>query len=330
MKVAVVGLGWWGKEIIRRLSTSPRFQIVCGADPFPQPGTEEFLQSHGMSFTKDLDDVVRAPDVEGVILATPHALHEEQALRILAGRKHLFCEKPLTLTVAGAEKIVAAAQDFGSVVGVGHERRFEPAFEELQRIVDAGEIGRLLRLEANISHDRFRHVDHSNWRLSGTHAPAGMMTAVGIHQTDLFVRLAGPIEEVRATAASIVFEPPAEDFVHVDIVFKSQARASITSLSATPFYSRVTVFGDKGWVEIVSEANVDVDLPTIMTRSDGNSRTVTSFDPAETVRKNFEAWVDGVEGRKPYRFTSDQLVENVRILESVVKSVRANGAAIVP
>jgi predicted dehydrogenase len=330
MKVAVVGLGWWGKEIIRRLSASPRFQIVCGADPFPQAGTEEFLKSHGIALKKSLDEVVGTAEVEGVILATPHAFHEQQALQVLAAGKHLFCEKPLTLTVAGAEKIVAAAQKIGSVVGVGHERRYEPAFEELQRIVDAGEIGRLLLLEANISHDRFRAIDHTNWRLSGTHAPAGMMTAVGVHQTDLFVRLAGPIAEVRARTASVVFEPPAEDFVGVDIVFKSQARASITSLSATPFYSRVTVFGEKGWVEIVSEANVDVDLPTIMTRSDGAKRTTTSYDPAETVRKNFEAWVDGVEGRKPYRFTPDQLVENVRILESVVKSARANGASIVP
>jgi predicted dehydrogenase len=328
MKVAVAGLGWWGKEIVRCLHASPRFEVVCGIDAFASPGTGEFLTALGIAFRDDLDGALRDPQVDGIVLATPHALHEEQALKVLDAGKDLFCEKPLAMTAAGAENILADARRRGKVVGIGHERRYEPAFEELQRIVGGGELGRLLFIDANVSHDLFRRLDRANWRLSGTHAPAGMMTAIGIHLTDLFVHLAGPAAEVRARTASLVFEPPAEDFVAAGIVFRSGARAAVTALSSTPYYGRFTVFGDKGWVEVVSEANVDQGKPTIMTRTDGAGRSTRTYQAVDTVRANFEAWADAVAGHAPYRFTDDELLENIRIFEAIVTSARRDGAAI--
>jgi predicted dehydrogenase len=266
-----------------------------------------------------------------VVLATPHALHEEQALRVIAAGKELFCEKPLTMTGEGAKRVVDACQKAGKVLGIGHERRFEPAFEELQRMVSAGELGKLLLFEANISHDQFRKLDASNWRLNPAHAPAGMMTAVGIHMTDLFAHFAGPVAEVRARAGSTIFKPPAEDFVSADILFKSGARASFTSLSVTPFYGRFTVFGDAGWVEIISEANVDRGKPTHLIYSDApEHRRQVTYEPVDAVTMNFEAWADAVEGKTPYRFSPEELVENVKIFEAIVKSAKNDGAPETP
>ncbi len=154
-----------------------------------------------------------------------------------------------------------------------------------------------------------------------------MMTAVGIHLTDLMIHFVGPAAEVRARSASLTFTPPAEDFVTASIVFKSGARATYTSLSSTPFYGRFAAFGDAGWVEILSEANVDAGKPTVLTTVDATGRRQVVFEATDTVTENFEAWADAVEGRKPYRFTDQELVENVRLFEAIVKSTRANGAA---
>jgi predicted dehydrogenase len=326
MKIAVVGLGWWGKQIISCLQKSPRFEVLYGVDPTPPPDVETFRSSHPFTLEKDLDNALADHRVEGVVLATPHALHEEQSLRVIAAGKNLFCEKPLTMTAAGAEKIVETCRRAGKVLGVGHERRYEPAFEELQRLVDDGALGKILLFEANVSHDNFRRLAADNWRLSVNDAPAGMMTAVGIHMTDLFIRLAGPADEVRATTASMIFTPPAEDFMSASIVFKSGARANLTSLSITPFYGRFTVYGDAGWVEIISEANVDQGKPTHLTHRDGKGRRYVVYESTDTVTQNFEAWADAVEGRAPYRFTDEQLVENVRVFEGIVKSSRNNSA----
>jgi len=331
MKVAVAGLGWWGKQIISCLEKSPRFEVLYGVDPSPPDDVAAFRQEHPFPLEADLDTVLVDPAVEGVILATPHALHEEQALRVLAAGKQLFCEKPLTMTAEGAKRLVDACQKAGKVLGIGHERRYEPAFEELQRLVDAGALGKLLLLEANISHDQFRRLDASNWRLDPSHAPAGMMTAVGIHMTDLFAHLAGPVAEVRARTGSLIFDPPAEDFVSASIVFRSGVRASFTSLSVTPFYSRFTVFGDAGWVEIISEANVDRGKPTHLVHSDApEQRRYVTYEATDAVTRNFEAWADAVEGGAPYRFTPQELVDNIKILEAIVKSSRNNGAPETP
>jgi predicted dehydrogenase len=326
MKVAVAGLGWWGKQIIRVLTNSPLYEVLYGVDPAPPADIAEFNRQYKFKLANDLAKVLADPEVEGVILATPHAMHEEQALAVLAAGKNLFCEKPLTMTGAGAKRILDACERHGKVLGIGHERRWEPAFEELKRMVDAGTLGKLLLFETNISHDLFRNLAATNWRLSSTNAPAGMMTAVGIHLTDMMIQFAGPAAEVRARTASLIFEPPAEDFVTASIVFKSGVRGTFTSLSATPYYGRFTAYGDKGWVEIVMLANVDQGKPAIFTWGHGKERTVTEYQDIDTVRLNFDSWANAVAGREQYRFTREQLIENVRLFEAIVVSSRNAGA----
>jgi predicted dehydrogenase len=247
-------------------------------------------------------------------------------LMVIAAGKNLFCEKPLTMTGDGARRVVEACRKAGKVLGVGHERRWEPAFEELQRLIDAGTLGKLLLFETNFSHDQFRKLAADNWRLSPDSAPAGMMTAVGIHLTDLMVHFVGPAEEVRARTASMIFKPPAEDFVTASIDFRSGARGTFTSLSITPFHGRFACFGDQGWVEIVSEANVDRGKPTFLTHVDvSGGRRHEVYEWTDTVIQNFESWADAVEGRVPYRFTDRELIENVRLFEAIVASSRRGG-----
>ena len=325
MKVAVAGLGWWGKQIIRCIAQSPKFTVLYGVDPAPPPGIVDFAKEFGIKLGDDLAAVLRDPNVEGVILATPHKLHEEQILAVVAAGKNVFCEKPLTMTGAGAARVVDACRKAGKVLGIGHERRWEPAFEELARLVAAGTLGRLLHFDSNISHNLFRKADPGNWRLNPEHAPAGMMTAVGIHMTDLFTLLGGPAAEVRAQTTAMLFKPPAQDFVIASIVFKSGARGQFTSLSNPPFYGRITVYGDAGWVEVISEGNVDQGKPTVLTYCDGNTRKTTEYQALDAVRLNFDSWADAVAGNATYRFTAEQMIDNIRLFEAIVQSARQDG-----
>ena len=101
-------MGWWGKQIISCLDKSPRFEVLYGIDPKPPADVEEFRKSHKFTLDTTLDKALADPAIEGVVLATPHALHEEQSLRVIAAGKNLFCEKPLTMTGAGAKRVVEA------------------------------------------------------------------------------------------------------------------------------------------------------------------------------------------------------------------------------
>jgi predicted dehydrogenase len=303
IRIGIIGLGWWGKQIVTCLADSPRFRVVAGCD-IDTAMAEPFAGAHAFDLVDDFTDLLKKPDLDAVAVVTPHALHEEMALAAFAAGKQVFCEKPLALTTASAERILVACAKAGGVLGIGHERRYEPAMEELRRRFESGALGRILHMDANVSHNNFRKMDPSNWRRDPKHAPAGAWTALGIHLGDMFVSLAGKPTRVAARTASQIFPPPSEDFVSAGIDFAGGARGRITCLSTPPFYGRFTLSGDQGWVEVPEGGNFDKGIPSSCVQCDveGN-RTTRSYDHANTVRLNFEAWADAIEGRTPYRFS---------------------------
>jgi predicted dehydrogenase len=143
------------------------------------------------------------------------------------------------------------------------------------------------------------------------------------------VSLAGPPVRVAARTASQIFAAPSEDFVSAEIDFTDGARGRITCLSTPPFYGRFTLVCDQGWVEVQEGGNVDKGIPSSFVHAgpDGQRET-RSYDHANTVRLNFEAWADAVEGRAPYRFSTEQLLGNIRILDALVRSAAADGKPI--
>ncbi len=328
IRIGVIGLGWWGKQIITCLADSPRFAVVAGCD-VDTATAEPFAAAHGFDLFDDYADLLKRPDVDAIAVVTPHALHEEMALAALADGKQLFCEKPLALTAASAARILDAAQKAGRVLGIGHERRFEPAMEEMRRLYESGALGRILHMDANVSHNNFRKMDPSNWRRDPKHAPAGAWTALGIHLGDMFVSLAGRPVRVAARTASQIFPAPSEDFVSAEIDFANGAHGRVTCLSTPPFYARFTLLCDQGWVEVQEGGNVDQGAPSRFVHCGPDGRRETrEYEPVNTVRMNFEAWADAVEGRAPYRFSAAEMRDNIRILDAVTRSAAGDGVAV--
>src|SRR5262249_7856794 len=122
LKAGIVGLGWWGRIITTTLSDSARLKLIAAADV--EPTAEKFASANGLSFTIDTNASLVNPEIDAVILCTPHTLHCDQIIRAAAAGKHVFCEKPLSLTRSDAARVVAACNTAGVMLGVGHERRF--------------------------------------------------------------------------------------------------------------------------------------------------------------------------------------------------------------
>src|SRR5262245_26279362 len=109
VKVAMIGLGWWGRKMTAVLQKAPdEIEIVCAADP--NPSGADFAAGNGLVCYRSDIEALGHPGVEAVILATPHSLHAEQIERAFAAGKHVFCEKPLSHTKKGAEAAVAACR----------------------------------------------------------------------------------------------------------------------------------------------------------------------------------------------------------------------------
>lgn len=317
----MVGLGWWGRHMVNSLHGSEKIEIVRLTARRPDRH-RAFAEATGIALVDDYRGVLADADVDAVILCTPHSQHEDQVLAAIAHGKQVFCEKPLSLTRASVERMLAATNEAGMILGVGHERRYEPTMEAIAGMVASGELGTRMHVEANFSHSIFASIDADGWRGSKREAPAAGMTGMGVHLTDLFISMLGPVEAVVAQTARRVLALPTGDVVTVQLRFESGATGFVGAISATPYYGRFTVFGSDAWVEARDDAHPQEGGSThlISCGGDGVQHSRT-FDPKDPVRANLEEWADAVEGRGEYRFTDAQRIGNVALLEAIAKSV---------
>ena len=226
---------------------SEALRIVAATDL--DPGREATATAAGAAFRRTFEDVVRDPEVEGVILCTPHEFHAEQAISAAERGKHVFCEKPLCLTLADAERVVQACERAGVVLGIGHERRFEPPIVDLMTRITTGELGTILQIEGNFSQDKFLSLSPDNWRIRGA-GSVGPMTATGIHVLDLSTAILGPATRVAASVRSLATSFENGDSLAVMIDFENGGAALISAILATPFDGRFAAYGSLGWAEI--------------------------------------------------------------------------------
>jgi predicted dehydrogenase len=328
VKVAMIGLGWWGKKMTAVLQSAKQdIEIVCAAEP--NPAGADFAKEYGFKCYPDHKGALAHPGVEAVILATPHSLHARQIEDSVAAGKHIFCEKPLALTKAGAEKAVNACAAKKLVLGMGHERRFEPPVSEMIAAAQNGSLGRLLQVEANFSHDKFVSLDASNWRLNPAEAPVGGMTATGIHLTDLSTLLFGPARDVRVSCEKLASNIPQGDTMSAHIRFKGGGTAYISATLATPFISRFALFGTKGWIDIRDKAHVESPAGWVVTSATtGSAITTKEIPAAEPVKDNLVSFARAIRGLETYRITGPELVNNIAILEAIIASAAQDGAVV--
>ena len=321
VKIALVGMGWWGQKMLAVLSSAPDdIKVVRAVEPNVET-VRDLCAGKGIPLSADYADALNDSEVEAVVLATPHSLHTDQIKAAVAAGKHIFCEKPLALTKAEAENSVALCANAGLVLGMGHERRFEPPIAELLAKADAGALGRIHQIESNFSHDKFVSLDRDNWRLKADQAPAGGMTATGIHLLDLSVRLLGPAESVLCICEQLSSDLPQGDTVAAFVKFKGGGTSYVSASLANPFISRFAVFGSKGWIDVRDKAHVEAPDGWIVTSAmAGGPIETVEIAPAEPVKDNLVSFARAVRGLETYPITSDHLVNNIALLEAVFKS----------
>jgi predicted dehydrogenase len=323
IRAAIVGLGWWGRTIVRTMQNSEKLKITSALDV--DPAAAAVAASHGLRFQPHFDAVLQDPDIDAVILCTPHTLHARQIEQAAAAGKHVFCEKPLCLTRDDAVHAVEACRRHGVTLGVGHERRFEPPVQALRRLVETGELGTLLQIEANFSQDKFLSLPANNWRLSETDAPAGPMTATGIHLLDLAISFSGPAERVITDVRRLGSTIANGDTLAAMVRFRSGACAMISAILATPFDGRFAIYGSRGWAEIRDKAHPESPEGWTLTKSIRDAgRETTEFAPAASVRANLEAFATAAAGGEAYPVPHEQMIATIAALEAIFRSARSN------
>jgi predicted dehydrogenase len=247
------------------------------------------------------------------VLATPHSLHVDQITTVAAAGKHVWCEKPLALTLAEAARAVAACRKAGVVFGLGNNKRCFASMRELKRVVAEGMIGDILHVEAHFCNEHSTRVT-GGWRDDPREAPGGGLTGAGLHLIDAFVHLAGPIASVDARLFARKPPPDPRDAAAVLVQFASGATGLLATVRAAPAYWRVHAFGTKGWAEARDETTLTVAL-------NGQSPQAQTFPPVDSLAVLLEAFGEAIELGTPFPVTTGEMLGVVGAFEAAIKSM---------
>jgi predicted dehydrogenase len=329
MRAAIVGMGWWGRTLVEAVAESDQVRFVAGATRTVSPDVKAFAESQQLSLVDSYDTLLTDPNVDAVVLATPHSLHAAQVVAAAQAGKHVFCEKPFALTKADAEAAVAATERAGVTLGLGYNRRFHPEMTTLRQQIRSGDLGTLLHFEATMTFPNALLLKPEAWRAHREETPCGGLTPMGVHAIDGMIDLGGEIEHVYCQSFHRVVPVDSDDTTSMLFRMKNGASGYLGTITATGPGFSFQVFGSKGSVRLEGMTHVaGASSEERRTRLFGTCKFQPIKGPAETweaarldvTRACLEAFATAASGGAPYLIPTREMVHGAAVTEAVVKS----------
>ena len=318
VRCAMVGLGWWGQLMVESVATPDTALVFTHGFARNAEPVRDFADAHRLELAPSFDTLLRDPAVDAIVLATPHSVHVDQIVACAEAGKPVFCEKPLALSLAEAQRAVAACRAADIVLGLGTDRRMLPAVVRLKALIDEGALGELLHLEAQYSNDNMSRGVSGDWRTSAHETPGGGMTGPGLHALDALLHLGGP-----AGSLSGQLRQPQGADVPVDTISLMGTLASGTSMllgcvRGSPNYFRLAAFGTNGWAEVRGFGDLHH-------CASGGAETVEHFSPELAVGALLQAFGQTVRGDAPFPVTIASMLRSVAAFEAALRAFASTG-----
>lgn len=319
VRAGIAGLGRWGRVLTEAIAPSDAITFPAGCTG-RKDRAQDFCTEHGIDLRDSLDDLLADPSLDAIVLATPHTQHADQMIACAKAGKHVFVEKPFTMSAESAESAAAALTEAGLVCALGHNRRFLPAMARLREIVHSGGIGTPLHVEANISVPAGLRMAEGHWRRDPTESPAGGMTALGVHMTDALISLLGPVTEVRATSERRMLTGPIDDVTFMTMRFAGGATGYMSTMFSTARIWYIRVMGSEGWASMRGYRKI-----AIKSIDQGDEdETLETFDKPDIERLELEAFAEAVSGGAPYPLPVSEAIHGAALLDAIVRSAASH------
>jgi predicted dehydrogenase len=319
LNAAMIGLGWWGKHSIDSVhGKSDKIGIVAASSRDTSQHAD-YLHARNIAAKASYEDILADPSIDAVVLTTPHSQHHRQILDAAAVGKHVFVEKPVTLTRADAVEAVDAMKAAGLTLGSGFSRRFQPSFNALVDTVRSGAVGEVLHIEGEQSGPSAYRLNKGVWRATRAESPGGAMAARGVHVLDGMIHIAGPVSSISAISDRRVVDLEVDDTSAMMMRFAGGASGYLGSIYVTADIWRLQVYGSKGYAMMRGETS-------LVAKDLANVEKITNFAPVNIVGLALEAFADAATGGAPYPVTPDEVVAGVAAYEAMVKSAEQNSA----
>jgi predicted dehydrogenase len=297
LRFGIIGWGYWGPKIARNIDSLPHAAVTMIADvDAHRLGT---LATHQLQAwartTTEVADVFRS-DVDGVVIATPVRTHYRLAREALLHGKHVLVEKPLTANVTEAEELVALAEQQQRILMVGHTFEYSPAVNELRKLIQCGDLGRIYRIEAErVNLGLFRSDINVIWDLAA-------------HDISILLYLLGKKPEQISVQAHAHIRSHLHDVANLDLSFADGMAAHIHVSWLHPCkIRRVTVIGD------LRMAVYDDTNPAEMIKIYNKGADIYA-DPVVSYR-NGEITIPYIDWTEPLRLECEDFANAIRLGE---------------
>jgi predicted dehydrogenase len=301
LNAAIIGMGRWGQVLVNSVQgkNDAGIRFVAGSTGTP--------------------DKARAFCAEKGI-----RLHENYEAVIAAARagKHVFIEKPFTLTKASAEAAVAACRAAGVVMALGHNRRFLPAVAEMKRMIADGELGTLLHAEGNMSGSQAFTWKAGMWRADREESPLGGMGGMGIHMIDMLINLMGPFAQVSVQSFARVSDH-VDDTTAMLARFASGASCNFATVALTTRCWRVALFGTKGMMELFNHER-------LFFRPVEGKEWTRDYPVVDIEAAELAAFAAAVAGGPAYPLPLEDAIHGVSVFETMIAAAKSGSMLAVP
>ena len=312
LRAASIGMGWWSDELADAVQgKSDAIRIATCFTRSPEKRAA-FAAKYGTQTHESYEAVLADDGIDAVILTTPHSTHAEQVIAAAAAGKHVFCEKPFTLTRASAEAAADACAGRGVVLAVGQNRRWHSATQALKAMLEEGALGTILHAEANFSVPSALGYPPDLWRSNRIESPAGSVTGLGIHMIDALIHLLGPIARVAAQAYRRAVPVDIDDTTSVLFAFESGVSGYLGTLFACPHTSYINVYGSGG----NAFAQIDNSRLTVQP-ADGRAHE-EPIEAQDTLRLELDEFAAACAGAARFTVTPAEAVHGIAVMEALV------------
>ena len=330
IKAAIVGLGWWGKTLVEAVQgRSEEIRFVAAATGRATPEVQEFTKSQGIVLRTSYDEVINDPNVDAVVLTTPNSLHLGQIVAAARAGKHVFCEKPLTLSKADAETAIAATQKAGVTLALGYNRRFHPTMQNINDRIKTGALGTMLHFEGTVSFPNALYLKPEQWRANRAETPCGGLMPMGVHIIDAAIALFGEVAEVYCMSFHRVVPIDADDTTSMLFRMKNGMSGYLSTMTATAGSFRLQLFGSEGWLRVNGMSHVAgasseerrnrlfADCTFQPVKGATESWQAEAFDVS---RAALESFARAAEGGPAYPIPLSEMLHGVAVADAAVRS----------
>ncbi len=242
LRIGIIGLGIAGSAMVPAIVAHPDCVLAAAADPNPVL-RDRLARDHSCAVVSSAEELVARADIEAVFVATPHQMHRDHVLLAAEHGKHVLVEKPMALTLADCDEMIAACGRSGTALIVGHTHSFNPAIKGMREIIDSGSVGRVAMI-AMWNYTDFLYRPRRPEELD-TAQGGGILFNQIPHQVDTARLLNGSeVVSVRATTAILDPARPTEGMCMALLTFSDGGSASLVYSG----YDRFDSDEFNGWV----------------------------------------------------------------------------------